>query len=155
MIVRVAMPQDAAHMASLLNRIIAIGGTTAHEIPMSPEAVLDHYIAGAECITSVVAEANGRNVGWQSIGWSKGEAHIGSFVDPEIQAKGIGAAMFAKTLDLARAAGLEEIHASIRADNIPGLAYYKRIGFTDLSTDPDFALKDGRVVGRVNRVFTL
>lgn len=155
MIVRQAVPADAAAMAVLLNRIIAIGGTTAHQKPMTSETVQNHYIDGSDCITSVVAEVRGRIVGWQAIGWWHGDPHIGSFVDPEVQAKGTGAALFAETLQAAKAAGLSEIHASIRADNVPGLAYYARIGFQDMGFDPDFALNDGTKVGRVNRRFAL
>lgn len=155
MIVRQAVPADAPAMAVLLNRIIAIGGTTAHQKPMTAETVQDHYIDGPDCITSVVAEAEGQIIGWQAIGWWHGGAHIGSFVDPDVQAKGTGAALFAETLQAAKAAGLSEIHASIRADNVPGLAYYARIGFQDMGFDPDFALNDGTKVGRVNRRFAL
>lgn len=155
MIVRNALLGDAAAMAALLNRIIAIGGTTAHQAAKTPDAVREDYIDGPECISSVVAELDGKIIGWQAVGWWQGDAHIGTFVDPDIQAKGIGAALFAATLAAARAAGLREIHASIRADNVPGLAYYARIGFVDVSYDPDFALDTGIKVGRINRVFAL
>ncbi len=69
MIARKALPSDAPAMADLLNRIIAIGGTTAHEQPKSPEDIRDNYIDGAGTITCVVAETAGRVIGWQSIGW--------------------------------------------------------------------------------------
>ena len=155
MIVRPATPGDAAAMAALLNRIIAIGGTTAHQTPKTADAILTGYIDGPDCITAMVAEDAGRLLGWQAIGWWQGEAHIGTFVEPGIQAKGIGAALFAQTLIAARAAGLKVIHASIRADNVPGLAYYARIGFVDVARDPDFALNDGTIVGRIERRFDL
>lgn len=155
MIVRGAAPSDAAAMAGLLNRIIAIGGTTAHQLPKDAGTVRRDYIDGPDCITSVVAEDDGRILGWQAIGWYQGDAHIGTFVEPGIQARGIGALMFARTLSDARAAGIKTIHASIRADNVPGLAYYARMGFADHAHDPDFALNDGTVVGRVHRLFHL
>ena len=155
MIVRPAVPSDAPAMADVLNRIIAIGGTTAHQVPKSDETVCRDYIDGPDCLTSVVAEEDGRVIGWQAIGWYQGDAHVGTFVAPGIQAKGVGAALFARTLTAARTAGIDTIHASIRADNVPGLAYYARIGFVDYARDPDFALNDGTVVGRVARRFDL
>ena len=153
--VRAARPEDAAAMALVLNRIIEIGGTTAHEVAKTPADIRAHYIDGGGCVTCVVAEAENRLIGWQAIGWYQGDAHIGSFVSPDIQAKGIGAALFTLTLNLARAAGLTEIHAAIRADNVPGLAYYARIGFVEIGREAGFALSDGRVVGRVLRRFDL
>lgn len=151
MIVRHAAPDDAEAMSGLLNRIIAIGGTTAHQVPKSALQVRQDYIDGPDCVTSVVAEAAGKILGWQAVGWWQGDAHIGTFVEPGIQARGIGAALFAQTLIAVRRAGLTTLHASIRADNVPGLAYYARIGFRDHATDPGFALKDGTTVGRVHR----
>ena len=52
-------------------------------------------------------------------------------------------------------AGVTAIIASIRADNVPGLAYYARLGFVDFAHDPDFALTDGRIVGRVHRRYDI
>jgi L-amino acid N-acyltransferase YncA len=155
MIIRAATPEDAAGMAALLNAVIAIGGTTAHEHPKSEAEVREDYVTGADVLAAVVAEDHGRIIGWQSVGIYHGEPHIGTFVQPGIQAKGTGAALFALTCKILRAAGIREIIAHIRADNVPGLAYYARIGFRDIGGDPDFALSDGRIVGRVHRRFDL
>ncbi|MGV8954851.1 MAG: GNAT family N-acetyltransferase [Cypionkella sp.] len=155
MIVRAATLHDAAAMAVVLNRIIEIGGTTAHLTPKSAQDIAAQYIDGEATLTCVVAEVEGAIIGWQAIGWWQGVGHIGSFVSPDTQAKGTGAALFALTCELARGTGLREIYADIRADNVPGLAYYARIGFVDIGSDADFALTDGRVVGRVQRRFDL
>lgn len=151
MITRRARPGDATAMAALLNEIIAIGGTTAHQQPKSAETVRTHYIDGPEVQTSVVAEDGGRIIGWQSVGLYRGESHIGTFVQPGIQARGVGAALFALTRAQAEAAGITRIAATIRADNVPGLAYYARLGFRDTGAEPEFALQDGTVVGRIHR----
>lgn len=155
MIIRKGKTQDAAAMAAILNEIIAIGGTTAHQSPMSAAEVQRYFVDGEEAISCVVAEAEGVPIGWQAIGWWRNEPHIGSFVKVGTQARGIGAQMFALTCGLARAAGLSVIHASIRADNASGLAYYAKMGFVDIGHDAEFALNDGTVVGRVERTFKL
>lgn len=155
MIVRDARPGDAEAMTAILNRIIAIGGTTAHEVPKTEGQVRADYIDGPDVLSSVVVEVAGTVIGWQSVGYWHGDPHIGSFVDPGVQAKGAGAEMFGLTCDRLRARGLSHIMASIRADNAPGLAYYARIGFVDVGREPGFALSDGRVVGRVHRRFDL
>lgn len=155
MIVRSASPKDAAGMTELLNAVIAVGGTTAHETPMTAADVQVHFIAGPGVLSSVLAEEEDRVIGWQSVGWWQDDPHIGTFVSPGLQAKGIGSALFAATLAELRGGDVDRIIASIRADNLPGLAYYARIGFRDFAFDPDFALQDGRKVGRVHRRFDL
>lgn len=155
MILRDARPEDAISMAAILNAVIAIGGTTAHERTRTAEQVLKDYIAGPDVLSSVVCLVDDKVVGWQSVGMWQGDPHIGSFVQPGVQAKGVGSAMFALTCNALRAAGIAHIVAHIRADNLPGLAYYARIGFRDIGRNPDFALQDGRKVGQIHRRYDL
>lgn len=155
---RAATPADAPAMTALINRIIAIGGTTAHQHPFTEARVLRDYIEGPEVICCFIAEADGL-LGFQSLGrnpaLAEGWGDIGTFVDPGRQRTGAGAALFAATCRAARTAGVSVINATIRADNLPGLGFYGRRGFVDYAHDPDYALQDGRVVGRVSRRFDL
>jgi L-amino acid N-acyltransferase YncA len=138
-------------MTAVLNAVIAVGGTTAHEHPRTEAQVREGYVTGPDVLSSVVCEEDGQIVGWQSVEMWQGDPHIGSFVRPGLQARGAGTAMFGLTCQTLKAKGIGHIIAFIRADNAPGLAYYARIGFRDIGTDPDFALEDGRKVGRIYR----
>jgi L-amino acid N-acyltransferase YncA len=159
MIIRKADVADAEGMADILNRIILIGGTTAHEQEFSIAKVTRHYINGTAVICCHVAEEAGQIIGFQAVdrhpelpaGWGD----IGTFVDPDVQRSGAGALLFQATCDATRAAGLTAINATIRADNAPGLGYYARRGFQDYATDPDYVLADGARVGRVSKRFDL
>lgn len=142
-------------MADILNLIIAIGGTTGYEQPTTEAKTRQHAINGPDVMSAVVAEADGTILGWQSVEKFQGEPHIGTYVRPGLQAKRIGAEMFALTLATLRTRGITYVIASIRADNAPGLAYYARIGFRDIGNEPHFALEDGRTVGRVHRRYDL
>ncbi len=159
MILRPARPEDAPEMAGLLNRIIAMGGTTAHETPFTPEAIQRHYIAGEEPICCHLALDDRGLIGFQAVGRNpalpEGWGDIGTFVAPDRQRTGAGQALFAVTLTAAKAAGLSTLNATIRADNVPGLGYYARRGFVQYAQDPDFTLKSGAKVGRVSRRFEL
>ncbi len=155
MLIRPATPADAPAMAAILNAIIAIGGTTAHEQPKTETTVQTDYITSSDVLACSIAEDQGTIIGWQSVGWYHGNPEIGTFVQPGIQAKGIGAQLFALTCATLRATGITTIIATIRADNVPGLAYYARIGFRDITHDPDYALSSGQKVGRVTRQFDL
>jgi L-amino acid N-acyltransferase YncA len=159
MIVRPATLQDTPAMCSLLNAIIRKGGTTAFEVEKTPDEVADWYLTGPYALLCHVAEHEGRIIGYQTVsrygGLPAGWGDIGTFVDIGLQRSGAGAALFAATCAAARAAGLTTINATIRADNAPGLGYYTRRGFVDHGTEPDFALMDGTVVGRVHKRFDL
>ena len=47
------------------------------------------------------------------------------------------------------------INATIRADNVLCLRYYTRRGFVDLGADPDYAVANGTIVGRIAKRFDL
>ncbi|MEZ5798216.1 MAG: GNAT family N-acetyltransferase [Paracoccaceae bacterium] len=159
MLIRPATAADVAGMTALLNAIIAIGGTTAHQRPKTEAQVLADYVQGADALTCMVAVEGGGVVGFQAVGRHEGLpagwGDIGTFVQPGAQARGLGQALFAATRAAARDLGLIALNATIRADNRPGLAYYARIGFVDHARDADWALDDGRRVGRVSRRFDL
>jgi L-amino acid N-acyltransferase YncA len=149
--VRLATVEDVPGMTRVLNAVIAVGGTTAHEVPLTEAEVRDHFVDGPGVHSSVIAEDAGQIIGWQSVGQWLGEPHIGTFVQPDLQARGLGGALFDVTLATLRQTVIKHIIAFIRADNVPGLAYYARIGFRDIGGDPGFALKDGTIVGRIHR----
>ena len=160
MIIRPATPDDAPAMTALQNEIIAIGGTTAYQRPRHEDEVREDYITAPEAVCCHVAvDDDGTLLGFQALGrWPglpAGWADIGTFVTPARQRSGAGAALFAATAAAARAAGITTINATIRADNVPGLGYYARRGFIIYATDSDWALDDGRVVGRVSKRFDL
>lgn len=155
MIVRPAGPADAPAMTDLLNAIIALGGTTAHQRSFTVEQTLDQYIAGPGVLSCILAEEDGRLLGFQGLelwdGLPDGWADIGTFVAPGLQRGGVGGALMAASLSVARSAGIATINATIRADNLPGLGFYAREGFRDYATDRDWCLDDGTRVGRVSR----
>lgn len=152
---------DAAPLAALLNAIIAIGGTTAHETPFSPKDFAAAFITGPSVVSCVMAEAAGdaAPIGFQGLalypdlpaGW----VDIGTFVRPGEQASGIGAALFAATCKRARAKGFRTINATIRADNQPGLRYYTKMGFVPYAVERAVPLRDGTPVDRISHRFDL
>lgn len=159
MIVRAAGPGDAEAMAALQNDIIRAGGTTAHQSARTAAQVRQDYIDGVEVISCQLAEKDGALLGFQSVGrhpaLAQGWGDIGSYVKQDLQRSGVGRALFEATVAALRVAGITTINAAIRADNGPGLGYYARRGFVDYGQEPDFALADGRVVGRVLKRFDL
>ncbi len=145
-VIRSADPADAAAMASLLNAIIAKGGTTAHRQPFNEERMISHYVSPERGISCMVADAGGTILGFQALEWCdpdwKGAnphpadwAVIATFVAIDGQGRGVGARLFAATRTAARKAGVSTIDATIRRENVGGLAYYGGLGFADYWSD--------------------
>jgi GNAT superfamily N-acetyltransferase len=84
-----------------------------------------------------------------------GWAYIASFVSDTSAGKGIGHQLFEATKHLARSVGAVAIDATIRADNIPGLGYYSKIGFVDYDRLIAVELSDGRRIDRIRKKFVL
>jgi ribosomal protein S18 acetylase RimI-like enzyme len=163
MIVRPAIPTDAADMTTLLNAIIEIGGSTAHETAYTPDTMLSHYIAPSALICCHVAENDSKVVGFQWLGWPRnpsdpmpdGWGIIASFVAPEAAGMGVGQGLFAATKAAAKLAGVTVIDATIRADNVAGLRYYGGLGFEDYDKLVGVPLQDGTKVDRIRKRFDL
>ncbi|MDB5552313.1 MAG: GCN5-related N-acetyltransferase, partial [Rhizobium sp.] len=69
--------------------------------------------------------------------------------------KGVGTALFPVTRAAAEKLGLAFINATIRADNVSGLAYYTAMGFEDYDRQVGVPLLDGTPVDRIKKRFLL
>ena len=159
MLIRRAVPADAAELAGFLNEIIRAGGMTAIETELTPDAFDDWFISGRHPLACHVAGADRMLFGFQSLslfgdppaGW----ADIATFARLAPKKKGVGTALFAATRKAAEARGLEAINATIRADNVSGLAYYAKMGFETYETVEGVPLMDGTLVDRVKKRYLL
>ena len=162
--VRTARTEDVPALVSLINAIIAAGGTTAHLRGFDSARMLSHYVAPERGISCVLAEDAGGILGFQALEWCDPGwpgphrlpadwAVIASFVRPGAQGRGVGRALWQATRAAAVAAGVTSIDATIRADNAGGLAYYAGIGFRDYARLDGIPLSDGRPVDRICKRF--
>ncbi len=151
--VRAATIADAASLAALLNVIIARGGTTALETPYSAARLTAAYIDGPNCISCFIATDDLGAAGFQLLHripeLPADCADIGTFVRQQPRATRVGSALFPVTRDFARTAGFAAINATIRADNVGGLAYYDGLGFDTWRIDAGVPLRDGTPVDRI------
>ncbi len=159
--IRPGRAADAPALARLLNEIIAAGGTTAMEAPLTEDGFADYFLTGPDVICCQVAALNatGEPVGFQAVcrypdlpsGWGD----IATFARRAPKLPGIGTALFPHTVAAARACALVAINAAIRADNTGGLAYYKNIGFRTYRTLAGVPLRDGTPVDRILKRYDL
>lgn len=159
----VVCPMAGAHVPGacrILNGIIRTGGTTALESEVDEAEFAGMYLRGDDLIVSHVAlDRDGQVAGFQWLGRNPGLpvdcADIATFARRDPPLRGTGRALFAITREFARAAGFAAINATIRADNVPGLGYYAKMGFVDHGVVRDVALRDGTPVDRISRRYEL
>jgi len=159
--VRPTEARDIPALTALLNRIIAIGGTTAYEEPFSETKLAAHLLDDTRliCCHTALDPADGAPAGYQVLkrhpdlppDWGD----IATFARVEPKLPGVGTALFAATSAFARNNGLVAINATIRADNSGGLAYYGKMGFRNYAVEKNVPLGDGTPVDRISRRFML
>lgn len=147
-------------MAELLNAVIRLGGTTALTEPVDRHIVTDWMTAGGDRATWTVAESEmGRILGFQWIephaDLPPEAADIATFVAPGHHGLGVGTALFETTRAAAASSGYRWINASIRADNLGGLAYYQSRGFEDWGRLPSVRLANGHGVDKILKRYDL
>lgn len=152
--------EDVPAACAILNEIIRIGGTTAHETAFSEEIFAQAYLLGADRICChVVLDQAGAVAGFQWLGIHPGLPEtcgdIATFTRRNPVLRGAGTSLFAATCAAARERGLTAINATIRADNVPGLGYYARMGFQEHDRRSSVPLKDGTPMDRVSKRFDL
>ena len=158
MIVRPTRPQDVPALNAILTDIIAIGGSTALETPLTDAEFEAYFLTGPDVVCCVMAEdESGAPAGFQMLERKASEprniTYSSTFTRAAPKLRGIGTALFEATKREAAALGITEIIAKIRADNVSGLAYYSKMGFEDFTIDPGVPLKDGTPVDRVSKRF--
>ncbi|MCC1491183.1 GNAT family N-acetyltransferase [Cognatishimia sp. F0-27] len=147
--------EDVPACVTILNHIIALGGSTAYETPYTEADFAAHYLD--EPPVTMVALSHGRVVGFQAaFDIGDGQYSIGSFTDRQAPVRGAGRALFEATLEGCRAHGGSVILAKITSDNSGGLAYYSALGFEDWQVWPeDHTRADGTRVDRIVKRFLL
>jgi very-short-patch-repair endonuclease/L-amino acid N-acyltransferase YncA len=158
--VRSVEADDAAELADLLNAVIAAGGTTALEVPFTPEALDETYLTGPNVHCCFVAEDDdGTLLGFQTLGRNPSlpddVGDIGTFARVGATRRGIGSELLEATGPRAVELGLKAINATIRSDNVGGLAFYSGQGFEDHGVTEGIPLRDGTPVDRVHKRLAL
>ena len=158
--VRATLAGDVPELCALLNEIIAIGGTTAITEPLTEESFAAWAVnrpRGVSCMTAVGGD--GRLLGFQTLYRADPPQEdlgiIATFARAQPKVRGVGTKLFQATKARALAAGLRAIDATIRADNVSGLAYYAKMGFRDHSVAKDVPLTGGYAVDRVTKMYFL
>ncbi len=158
--VRPISDADVPGACRILNGIIRTGGTTAFEAEFTEARFAQLYLYGEDLIACHAAlDPDGQVAGFQWIGRNDklpaGCADIATFTRRDPPLRGTGTALFGVTCVFARDAGFGQINATIRADNVPGLGYYTKMGFLDHAIARAVPLQDATPVDRVSKRYDL
>ena len=124
------------------------------ETPLTIPQFNDHFLAGPDCLSCLVAEAPDFSLlGFQALSrhpdlpadW----ADIATFSKVEPKTPGVGTALFEESRKGLVALSIVAINAAIRADNTGGLAYYEKMGFETYQILEAIKLQSGRPVDRI------
>jgi L-amino acid N-acyltransferase YncA len=143
LLIRHAVPDDAAGIVSVFNPIIEARSFTLFDTPFTIEAERS-YIAGLterDIFHVAVRATDNTVVGFQSMAPFATYTHafdhvgvIGTYVDSANRRQGIAKCLFSATVGAARQKGYEKILTYIRADNPAALATYQKHGFRIVGT---------------------
>lgn len=155
--IRPANPDDAKGMADVLNPIIAAGGTTAIEVPVTNAEMAEVVATTISCHVAIDGSGGVLGTQWLDPSDEPGDLRgfISSFTRRCPRIPGIGRSLFAATTASAREAGLTALVAEIRADNVSGIGYYRAMGFYEYSVRQAVPLADGTPVDRLLWIYRL
>jgi dephospho-CoA kinase len=129
---------DAGGLANVLNQVIAERRHTALSGHWTPEAELAFLQSLSPRSEILVAEIQGRIVGFQVIepfaSYTSTMDHVailGSYVLAGFRDRGIGHKLFEGTREFAMSQGYEKVVIYVLAGNEPGLAFYRSLGFEE------------------------
>jgi L-amino acid N-acyltransferase YncA len=142
-LIRDVCPDDAEAIAGILNPIIAAGGYTVLEGPLSPEA--ERRFISSFPPRGIFHVAQSRQscqvVGFQTLepfaAYTHAFDHVGviaTYVDLDCRRQGVGKRLFAATFNVARQRGYEKVFTYVRGDNPAALMAYLKHGFRIVGT---------------------
>ena len=154
LLVRRAVPTDAAGFARVMADLRVLGGTQM--LPYPSEDFWRGRLAEppeGQVRLTLAAEQGGEVVGWAGLyaaGISPRRRHVASLgiaISAAAQGQGVGTALMAALCDYADAwAGVLRIELTVFVDNEVAIRLYRRFGFETEGTFKAYALRDGRYV---------
>ena len=152
--IRNARKEDAAELITYIN---IVGGESdnllfgANEFNMTveQEEKFIESLTQAQTSTLLVGEVDGRIICVGNISARNRErvAHqceLALSVLKEFWGQGVGTALMKALIDFAKSTGkLEIIHLKVKADNVPAIALYKKLGFQEIGRFPRDTKIDG------------
>jgi phosphinothricin acetyltransferase len=151
MILRPADARDAATVAAIWNPVIRDTAATFTTQEKTTDGLTADFAArAAEGKLFLLAEEAGEVLGFATYFQFRngpGYAHTmehSIILSPAARGRGVGRALMGRLEDHARAGGVHSLWAGVSAENPPGVAFHRAIGFTEVARLPEVGHKFGR-----------
>lgn len=150
LIIRPAVPEDAAALALIYNQGIADRSSTFEIEPRSEEERRGWLLSHGERFPVVVAEAAGEVIGWASVSsyspreCYRGIGEVSVFVRRDRRGRHVGDCLMAGLLAQAETAGFWKLIGRIFSFNEASLALCRKHGFREVGTHEKHSKLDGR-----------
>jgi L-amino acid N-acyltransferase YncA len=147
--VRAAAIADAEAIVSIYNDAV-LNSTATFDLEPETVAARREWLVSEATRLALVAELDGRVIGWASLGrWSARGAYdrtveASVYVAPATQRSGVGVGLAEATIDRASGLGLHVLIARICAENVAGLALAERVGYERVGVQREVGFKFGR-----------
>lgn len=146
--IRQAEISDAPAIAGIVNPMIRNTAITFTTTEKTVETMAEEI--GTRGPAFQVAEVDGEVVGFATYfpfrsgpGYARTKEHSVVLAD-HAHGKGIGRALMARLVDVARQEGVHSLFAGVSAENPDGLKFHATIGFREVATLPEVGFKFGR-----------
>jgi L-amino acid N-acyltransferase YncA len=153
--VRAATPSDAEPIATIYNQGIEDRIATLETELRTPGERREWMAARGRRHPVIVAEADGRVVGWGSLNSYNPRAayqYVADFsvyVERKWRGQGVGRRLLQRLIELARDLGYHKMMLSAFPLNETGMALYERMGFTTVGICHEMGLLDGNWVDTI------
>jgi len=149
--IRLAREEDLETVRSIFNYYVETSTCTFNLEPQTREECLASYRARTDKLPLVVAELDGRVVGWAALSqWRRpGTAYSRSvegsvYVDKNLHRKGIGKALTIDMIDRAKALGHRTLIGGACTEQEASLALQRAMGFRSVGVLKSVGYKFGR-----------
>ncbi|MBD9676271.1 N-acetyltransferase family protein [Pseudomonas sp. PDM18] len=148
--IREARPEDAAAIQAIYAPIVAGTAISFEEVPSTVEEMRQSIVTTLETYPYLVAERDGRLVGYAYASQHRARAAYRWAVDVTVyiaggeRRSGVGRSLYAKLLPILARQGFNAAYAGIALPNAGSVGLHERLGFRHIGTFPQVGFKLGQ-----------
>ena len=154
-VIRGAVPEDAAAICRIYNQGIEDRIATLETELRTPRERRQWLVSRGPRHPVIVAEVDGRVVGWGSLNvYNPRKAYdfvadFSIYVERDWRGKGVGNVILSRLIELARERGFHKLVLSAFPDNAAGMALYRRFGFREVGIFKEQGQLNGKWVDTI------